>query len=187
MGAVGAGLSIVGQVMDYNDKMDTANAQRTQAVTQMNFNFQNYEMERQDAFDAAVNEISQTRMKANNSISTVQTVIGEQMGEGRTSQLLMRNAKSKEAMAVADLKDNFTSKSNEIDLNKESTLRSVQSYVKQIKDPSLLGLAVGVASTVAGAVNQGKTAQADAAIKGVPFDWNNYWFKGSGTVKKKGG
>jgi hypothetical protein len=183
-----AGLGIVGQVMDYNSKIDQANAQRKQAVTQMNLTFQNYEIERQDAFDSAVDEITKTRMKAESSQATVQTAIGEQMGQGRTSQLLMRNAVSKESMAVSDIKDNYSRQSNEIDLNKESVLKSTQSYVKQIKDPSILGLAVGIASSTLGAINQGNNAKADAQLKGVPFDWDNYWLHGSGvTPRKKGG
>jgi hypothetical protein len=182
VGAIASsGLGIAGQIMDYNSQVDTANAQSKQAVTQMNLSFQNYEIERQDSFDSAVDEIAKTRMSANANQGTVNTAIGEQMGQGRTATLLMRNAKSKEAIAVSDIKDSYQRKSNEIDLNKESTFRSTQSYLSQIKRPSVAGLVVGIGSTVTGAVNQGKNAQTDAETKGVPFDWNNYWWKGSGT------
>ena len=180
-GALGAGLSIFGQVNNYNDQMKMADAQRKQAVTQMNFAFQNYELERQDSFDQAVNEITQIRMRSASTQATVQTAVNERMS-GRTAKMITRVAEAKGETAFQEVKNNYSRKSNEIDLNKESALRSTQSYLNQIKNPSSLGLALGIASTVAGAKNQMENARADAQSKGLDFDDYNYLWTSKGGI-----
>ena len=179
--AVSAGLGIIGQVNSFNEQQDLANAQRTQAVTQMNYAFQTHEMERQDAFDSMVEEITKTNMKNASTMGTVNTAIGENVS-GRTAGLLSRNGESKGAMTNATLADNWKKKSNEMDLNKEATLRSTQSYLANIKDPSITALALGVGSSVMGVMNEGRNAEAEAKSNGLTFDWNNYMWKGKGAV-----
>lgn len=179
--AFSTGLGIIGQVSDYNNKMEQADAQTRQVSSQMNYQFQDYEIERQDAFDFAVNEIAKTHFKAQATQATASTAIGEGIS-GRTAGLLQRSVDSREASAVENIRSNYASKSNEIDMNKEATLKSSQNYVKHIKRPNELGLYAGIASSILSANNKMKNAKADAELKDVKFNESDWWWKGSGVT-----
>jgi len=183
MGNVGTtALGIVGSVHDYNEQVAYADSQKTAAITQMNFTFSNYEAERQDAFDQAVEEIASARQKANNTQATLKTALGEQLGSSsHTAKALERVAEGKEGQVVSQLQDNYQRKSNEIDLNKESALISTRSYLSKIKNPSMLGLVMNVGSQVVATTTEGNKEAAQAAKDGVDFNWEDYWLKGSGT------
>lgn len=183
--AVTTGLGIIGQVMGYNAQAKQAKAQGKAAITQMNYSFQNYEMERQDAFDSAVNDIINTRLQAQTANAAVDNAVNERLGSGNTASLLKRSVRGDEARRVASIQSNYQQKSNEIDLNKESQLISTKSYIANIKTPSKTALALGIASNALGAYTAGKEAETQATLKDLDFDWDNYWWQGSGTIKKK--
>lgn len=106
-------------------------AQAKAAITEMNYAFQNYEQERTDAFDSAVAEITKARMNALQLNSGVRAAVNENL-QGRTARLLVRATEGDTARAVASVKDNYARKSNEIDLNKESTYLSTKNYINNL-------------------------------------------------------
>jgi len=177
---VAAGLQIAGTLLEQREAEKNAKAARTAAIHQMNLSFQNYEMERQDAFDSAVQEITNTRLSAGELNASVDAAVNEDMaGGGRTANLIKRNARGAEARNVASVQDNYQRKSNEIDLNKEATLIGSKSKVNSIKAPSRIGAALQIASTVAGVKTSMDKAAATAKSQGTEWD---YWL---GKANKK--
>lgn len=153
------GLSIVGAVAqqqatesNVRAQQQAAKQQADNAIKSMNYAFQGYEMERQDAFDQAVNEIQQTRMNSMQLNASVEAAVNEDyIGGGRTADLINRSAKGDELRAVSSVKDNYKRKSNEIDLNKETTLINTKAQIAGIKPPSMpsrLGMVLGVGSAI---------------------------------------
>lgn len=129
-----AALGIGGALVSASSQKSAAEAQAQGAVKSMNFSLQNYEMQRQDAFDAAVQEIIDTRLNAQGLNAGVEASIGQDLaGGGRTANLLMRSVKGDELRSVGSVKDNYSRKSNEIDLNKETTVRNTQDQLKAIE------------------------------------------------------
>lgn len=186
-----AGLGIVGSVMSYNAQAQAAKAQAEAmkqqadvAVQSMNREFMNYEIERRDAFDSAVQEITKTRLNAMQLNSSVEAAVSEEMsGGGRTADRIIRSAHADEARNVASVQENYQRKSNEIDLNKETSLISTKNYIAGLKPPSApskASLFFDVASSVVGGITSGQSMKSDALSKG--YDWD-FW-KGAVTKKK---
>lgn len=114
---------------------DMLSAQAAGSYKQMNYAFQNYEIERQDAYDAAVNEIMKVRINQQQLNSGVNAAIMEgYAGGGRTAARLMRAADADTARSVSSIQDNYMRKSSEIDLNKEQTLLSTKDYLVNLKN-----------------------------------------------------
>ena len=94
---LGAGLSIYGNYVGQKAMAAQAqaqmNAQSTAAITQMNYAFQDYEMERTDAFDAAVAELDKVSLNAMQVNSGVEAAVNETMS-GRTARLLIKDAEA---------------------------------------------------------------------------------------------
>lgn len=107
-------------------------AQADNATTNMNFAFQNYELERTDAFDAAVNDIIKVRQNAMQLNSNVEASVAEEIGGGRTAMLLTRAVQGDTARAVASTQDNYSRKSNEVDLNKEAQAKQTHMAIDNI-------------------------------------------------------
>lgn len=133
--AIGFGLETVGNFMGQRSSAKAAqaamDAQASAAIRELNYAWQNYEAERTDAFDAAVQEIENTRINALGLNSAVKGAVIENMS-GNTANLLIRNAEGDTARAVASIQDNYGRKSNEIDLNKEARALSTQDYLKNL-------------------------------------------------------
>lgn len=185
------GLGVVGSVMSYNAQASAAKQQAEAmkqqadvAVQSMNREFMNYEIERRDAFDAAVNEITKTRLNAMQLNSSVEAAVSEEMaGGGRTADRIIRSVHADEARSVASIQDNYQRKSGEIDLNKETALLSTKNYIAGLKPPSApskAGMFLDITSNVVGGITAGKTMETDALSKG--YDWD-FW-KGATTRKK---
>jgi len=129
-GTLGIGGALIGAA----SQKSAAEAQMQGVVKSMNFNLQNYEMQRQDAFDATVQEIMETRLNAQGLNAGVEAAVGQDLaGGGRTADLIMRSVKGDELRTVGSVKDNYSRKSNEIDLNKETTVRNTQDQLKAIE------------------------------------------------------
>lgn len=110
-------------------------AQANDAIYQMNGSLVNYEQERQDAYDEAVTSIMKTQQNALQLNSQVQAAVNEDMaGGGRTADQIMRSTAGDTARNVASIQDNYLRKSNEIDLNKLTTLKSTQRTVASYKE-----------------------------------------------------
>lgn len=157
-------------------------AQARGAYKQMNYAFQNYEIERQDAYDAAVNDIVKTRINQMQLNSQVNAAIAEgYSGGGRTANRLMRAADADTSRTIASIQDNYDRKSNEVDLNKESTLLSTKDYIhnlqeqgkiskwQKFQDISALGM------TALSGYNEYKTQKQAAQNAGGTFDfWGSH-------------
>lgn len=115
---LGAGLSIYGNYVGQKAMAAQAqaqmNAQSTAAITQMNYAFQDYEMERTDAFDAAVAELDKVSLNAMQVNSGVEAAVNETMS-GRTARLLIKDAEADTARTKASIRDNYDRKANEVD------------------------------------------------------------------------
>lgn len=133
--AASAGLQIASGIYGQSQQAKALqvqyDAQRKAAVTQMNYAFQNYELERTNAFDGAVNELMQIRSQAQKLVSSVKAATAETQ-EGRTADMNIRNAEADTARVYASVQDNYSRKSNEIDLNKESVYKSTRDYVNNL-------------------------------------------------------
>ena len=179
-----AGLQIAGTVMGQKEGEQNAAAARQAAIHGMNISFQNYEMERQDAFDSAVQEIMKTRMNADELNAGVDAAVNEDMaGGGRTADLLKRNVRGDAARAISSIQENYGRKSDEIDINKEGTLISTKAKVDSIQAPSRVAAALQIAGIGLSTKAYLDNAQAQAMAKGVSKDDWNYWSASAKAVK----
>lgn len=164
-------------------------AQARGAYKEMNFAFQKYELERQDAYDAAVNDIVKTRINQMQLNSQVNAAIAEgYAGGGRTANRLMRAAEADTSRTIASIQDNYARKSNEIDLNKESTLLSTKDYIGNLQRQGRISKwqkftdLANLAHTALSGYNQYKTDKQTAQNAGGTYGWN-----GSHAAEKKSG
>ena len=146
----------------------SANAQTARnSITSMNFSFQNLEQERADAFDATVADLQKIRLQGNRQVKSVEAAVNEELaGGGRTADMLKRSAMADVNRAVWSSKDNYARKSNEIDLNKENTLRGAKmqiSSIQQVDKPSMLNTLLRFGISYVGA---SQTQDAINAIRG---------------------
>ena len=169
-----------GMRQQYNAQAKYLEAQAQGATKEMNYAFQNYEMERQDAYDAAVNDIIKTRINQMQLNSQVNAAIAEgYAGGGRTDT----------SRSVASVQDNYLRKSNEVDLNKETTLLSTKDYIRQLQKQGEISRSqkfadiLSLASTALSGYNEYKTQKAAAKAKGGTFD---FWGSHSPDMKESG-
>lgn len=136
-------------------------------VTSMNYSLQNLEHERSDAFDATVNDLMKIRMQGSRQAAMVNSAVNEELaGGGRTAALIKRSAEADINRAAESSSDNYARKSNEIDLNKEATLRNTKGQmasISNVESPSFLGNAMRLGASYIGAK---QTADAISAIRG---------------------
>ena len=192
--AAAAGLQVVGAVTQQLSleaqvaaQQQAAAQQRMNTITSMNYAFQNYEIERQDAFDQAVQKIEKERLNSMQLSASVKAAINEDYsGGGRSAGLLARAAEQDGLRNVSAIKSNYAQKSNEIDINKEATLIGAKQQVNAIKAPDMpsrLGMFINMGSAVAGYGSSMDKANADKVskgitvktVKGVKNDYGNYY------------
>lgn len=161
--ATSAGLQILGNYTSqkstadsYQEQMD---ARKQSAVHNMNYMFQNYEQERQDAFDVTVNKLDELKRSSMGLNGKIEAATNEQM-QGRTANLINRVATGDTARTETSLKDNYDRKSNEIDLNKESKLLETEDYINNLnasapKMPSRFSNFLSSAGIILNAYTQG--------------------------------
>lgn len=142
-----AGMQIAGNYMGQRATAASAqqemNARKQAAVRNMTHMFQNYDKERQDAFDATLMKLDELHRSGMELNSKVEAATNEQM-EGRTARLINRNVQGDMHRTATSLKDNYARKSNEIDLNKEAVLLQTKDTIAGInasapKMPSAFG------------------------------------------------
>lgn len=121
----------LGQSSTAKAAQQAMNQQAKAAITEMNFNIQNLEQERTDAFDNAVAEISNTRLNSLQLNSQVKAAVSETMS-GRTAGLIVRATEGDTARAVSSIQENYQRKSNEIDLNREQVVNSTHAYLENL-------------------------------------------------------
>lgn len=116
-------------------------------ILSMNYAFQNAEQERQDAFEATIAELENIKLQGNRQTASVEAAVSEDLGSGRTADLINRSARADVNRALGSTKANYQKRSNEIDLNKETTLLNAKQQINSIQDvkkPSLLSTLVNI-------------------------------------------
>lgn len=160
---------------------ELAKQQAENEIKMMNFDFQNMEMERKDAFMGAVEEITQIRKQALQLGGSVESAIAEDGMSGRTANMIRRSVAGKEAQAVASVQSNYADKSNAIDLNKEYRLESGKATVAGIKAPpmpSRLSMYLNIASAGMGSYNRSQEVQTSWESKTGTYDKNGWKVRG---------
>ena len=192
---LGFGLETVGNFMGQSAAASAAqasmDAQAAAAIRELNFSWQNYEAERTDAFDAAVQEIENTRINALGLNSAVKGAVIENMS-GNTAKLLIRNAEGDTARAVASIQDNYGRKSNEIDLNKDYKRISTQDYLKNLnasapQSPSRFANFVSTAASGLEWYTKGMNQKNSVKAAGQEHNWWTAGAKSSSDVGKSSG
>ena len=192
---LGFGLETVGNYMGQKSQAKAAqqsmDAQASAAIREMNYSWQNYEMERTDAFDAAVQEIENTRINALGLNSAVKGAVIENMS-GNTANLLIRNAEGDTARAVASIQDNYGRKSNEIDLNKDYKRISTQDYLKNLnasapKSPSRFANFVSTAASGLSWYTKGMDQKNSVMSQGQEHNWWTAGAKNSSSIGNNSG
>lgn len=116
-------------------------------VQSMNYSFANLEQERQSTFEATIEDLTKTRLQALRQQSAVNAAVNEGMiGGGRTADLVKRSVANDTARTAESIKTNYLQKSNEIDLNKESTLLNTKNQIQsmpKLEKPNILSTMVG--------------------------------------------
>lgn len=124
-------------------------------ITSMNYNLQSLEQSRRDAFDATIDDLEKNSLQGHRQEAGVAAAVNEGlMGGGRTANLLKRSSAADTNRALTSIKDNYRRKSNEIDLNREATVRNTRSSISSIQDvekPSLLSTLVSLGTAYVGA------------------------------------
>ncbi|WP_130920856.1 hypothetical protein [Phascolarctobacterium faecium] len=188
--ALDVGLQVAGNYMGQRATAKAAQAQMNQqaqaAFTKMNYAFQDYEIERVDAFDAAVAELDKVSHNAMRVNSGVEAAVNETMS-GRTAKMLVRNVEGDTARTKASIKDNFARKSTEIDLNKERSLLSTKDYINNLnasapKMPSRFSNAISTAGIVLNSYTQTQNQRQAVKNTGAKYNWKTNGAKRNSTI-----
>lgn len=183
MGATQLGLNLVGNYMSWKDQRENAKAQaralsqRAHAVGKnLAYTFQNYELQRVDAFDSAVNSLMKVQTNALGLESTVRAAINEETGgDSRTGRALQRATHADTLRTVSGIKDVYERQSDEISLNKEMAKRSAMDEIANIKAqapqmPSYLSLLGNIAGDTLNVYNSYQNALNSAQSQGMELD-----------------
>ena len=150
-----------------------ANAETARSmVTSMNYSLQNLEQERRDVFEATVAELERTQLQGRRLTASVDAAVHEGLqGGGRTAQLLMRSGAADVHRAVASVKDNYQKRSNEIDLNKETTLLNTRAQIRSIREvqkPSIFGTLLNLGTAYLGGKQEEEKLKLMRLQAGIP-------------------
>ncbi|WP_317303920.1 hypothetical protein [Allisonella histaminiformans] len=138
--AAGMGMKAYGVYSGWKAQDAYAAQQRRDVIAQMNQQVQNYNAERQDAYDYAVTEMMKANQNALQLNSQTEAAVDEDYaGGGRTADALMRHSLADNARYLASVKDNYRRKFNEIMLNREAAIKSGYNTVKGIKGTTRKG------------------------------------------------
>lgn len=183
MGATQLGLNLVGDYMSWKDQRENAKAQaralsqRANAVGKnLAYTFQNYELQRVDAFDSAVNSLMKAQTNALGLESAVRAAINEETGgDSRTGRALQRAAHADTLRTLSGIKDVYERQSDEISLNKEAAKRSAMDEIANIKAqapqmPSYWSLLGNIAGDTLNVYNSYQNALNSAQSQGMELD-----------------
>ena len=134
------------EIMSNNKALEQqaeANNKTIQSMIQsMNYSFQNFEQSRRDAFEATISQLEKVKLQGNRQVSSVLSAVNEGIaGGGRTANLIVRSAQADVNRTTSSIKENYTKKMNEIDLNKEATLLNTKNQINaipKVEAPSFL-------------------------------------------------
>ena len=192
MSALSGGIQVMGNYIAQKAQAGMAqqhmDAQAKAHTQQMNYAFQNYEQERTDSFDRAVDELTQIKHNSMQLNSAVKSAVYEDMGNSRTSDLLLRSVEGDTARSMSAVKDTYTRKSNEIDLNKEANLISTKTTIDNINAsapqmPSKFTNFLTTAGVALDVTNKGLNQKDNVISKGYEYNW---FTGGAGRKDKRG-
>lgn len=104
-------------------------------IQQANWTWQNNEIARQQAFDAAINDLIKVRRQGAKLEASTQAAVNEDlMGGGRTASAIVRSVRNDEARAASSVHSNWNAKNQEINLNNISTLVSLRNAIDSIPE-----------------------------------------------------
>ena len=183
MGAAQLGLNLVGDYMSWKGQRENAKAQaralsqRAHAVGKnLAYTFQNYELQRVDAFDSAVNSLMKVQTNALGLESSVRAAINEETGgDSRTGRALQRASHADTLRTVSGIKDVYERQSDEISLNKEAAKRSAMDEIANIRAqapqmPSYWSLLGNIAGDTLNVYNSYQNALNSAQSQGMELD-----------------
>ena len=183
MGATQLGLNLVGGYTSWKDQRENAKAQARALSQQANavgknlaYTFQNYELQRVDAYDSAVNSLMKVQTNALGLESSVRAAINEETGgDSRTGRALQRATNADTLRTVSGIKDVYERQSDEISLNKEAAKRSAMDEIANIKAqapqmPSYWSLLGNVAGGTLNVYNSYQNALNSAQSQGMELD-----------------
>ena len=183
MGATQLGLNLVGDYLSWKDQKENAKAQaralsqRANAVGKnLAYTFQNYELQRVDAFDSAVNSLMKAQTNSLGLESAVRAAINEETGgDSRTGRALSRAAHADTLRTLTGIKDIYERQSDEISLNKESAKRSAMDEIANIRVqapqmPSYWSLLGNIAGDTLNVYNSYQNALNSAQSQGMELD-----------------
>lgn len=183
MGAVQGGLMLTQAYTGWKAQRDQAKEQAKALSKQASavgknlaYAFQNYELQRVDAFDSAVNSLMKTRQQSLALTSSVRAAINEETsGDSRTGRALQRASNADVLRTESSIKDNYERQSDEIDLNKEAEKRQAIDEINSIKSqapkmPSVWGLVGQIAGGALSIYNSYQNASESAASQGMKLD-----------------
>ena len=152
-------------------------SQRANAVGKnLAYTFQNYELQRVDAFDSAVNSLMKVQTNSLGLESAVRSAINEETGgDSRTGRALQRAAHADTLRTVSGIKDVYERQSDEISLNKEMAKRSAMDEIANIRAqapqmPSYWSLLGNIAGDTLNVYNSYQNALNSAQSQGMELD-----------------
>lgn len=155
MGWAGVAAQVLGAYGNWSAQRESAIAegqamaqQATNAIQSLNYSFMNYEIERRDSFDSAVEDLTKNAMSSRVLVGGVENAVSEEMGDSNTGRLISRSTNAEGLRAQTSIKENYAKTSDEISLNKEQALLSTQQFIDGLnppKLPSYAALALGMA------------------------------------------
>lgn len=170
MGWAGVAMQVLGAYGNWKAQRESAIAegqamaqQATNAIQSLNYSFMNYEIERRDAFDSAIADLTKNAMSSRVLVGGVENAVSEEMGDSNTGRLINRSANAEGLRAQTSIKENYAKTSDEISLNKEQALLSTKQYIAGLhppKLPSYAALTLGMAG--AGIQSWSQTQNAEA-------------------------
>lgn len=144
MGWAGVAMQVLGAYGNWTAQRESAIAegqamaqQATNAIQSLNYSFMNYEIERRDSFDSAVEDLTKNAISSRVLVGGVNNAVSEEMGDSNTGRLISRSANAEGLRAQTSIKENYAKTSDEISLNKEQALLSTQQFIDGLHPPKL--------------------------------------------------
>ena len=133
MGVAGEALSFMGQRSNAKAINAAKMKQAKNMIKSSNYALQDLEGSRRGAFESTVAAIMQAQHQGKGLKDQVMNAVNEEMGEGRTANLIERSVDGDTARAVNSMQHNYREKSDEISQNMERTVMNTQAQLQGIQ------------------------------------------------------
>lgn len=169
------GASYLGGIASMKDARNRYIAQVKSAVKSTNYDLQNFNQMRVDAYESTVEELVKIRSNQQAIQSSVMAGLNENHeAGGHTHDLLERAMQGDEARAVSSVQQNLLKQNQEINYNMLMSQLNLQGYVNSIEKPQYKSMMVNnLVNTYAG-IMQVNDREKSLALKGYE---TNIWGK----------